>query len=101
AILWRQVRAKRFDGYKFRRQQQLGQFIVYFVCSRARLVVELDGESHVGNEVADADRQRAIEGLGYRVLRFLNSDVYDDLDVVLESVWRACDAGASGQATGA
>ena len=57
------------------------------------MIVELDGETHVGREVHDAARQAALEAMGYRVVRFLNSDVYDDLDMVLENVWLACDAG--------
>ena len=93
AILWRHVRAKRFSGFKFRRQQVIGPFIADFVCLAVRVIVELDGETHVGKEEHDANRQAALEGRGYRVLRFWNGDVYDDLEMVLDNVWLACDAG--------
>ncbi len=97
AILWRHVRAKRFSGFKFRRQQPIGPFITDFVCLAAGVIVELDGETHVGKEDHDANRQAALEALGYRVLRFLNGDVYDDLEMVLENVWLVCDAGVKGR----
>lgn len=97
AILWRELRAKRFSGFKFRRQQPIAGFIVDFFCSAAKLIVELDGETHVGREVPDATRQVKLESLGYRVARFLNSDVYDDLEMVLENVWAACSAAPPGE----
>ena len=92
-ILWRHVRGKRFGGFKFRRQQPLGPYIADFLCARVGLIVELDGESHVDREMHDAARQAVLEAMGYRVLRFLNSDVYDDLEMVLENVGMACEAG--------
>ena len=94
AILWKHVRAKRFDGFKFRRQQPIGPFIADFVCPSARVIIELDGDSHTGQEVKDANRQAGLERLGYRVLRFWNHDVYDDLEMVLDNIWFACDAGS-------
>lgn len=92
AILWKELRAKRFDGFKFRRQQPIDRYIADFFCPAAKLIVELDGETHVGREVPDATRQARLEELGYRVVRFLNSDVYDDLEMVLENIWAACNA---------
>lgn len=100
AILWRHVRAKRFSGFKFRRQQPIGPFIADFMCMAARVIVELDGDTHVGKEAEDASRQAALEGLGYRVLRFWNGDVSDDLEMVLDTVWLACDAGVKARAGG-
>ena len=93
-IVWRELRAKRFSGFKFRRQQPIDRFIADFFCPAAKLIVELDGETHVGREEHDASRQARLEELGYRVVRFLNSDVYDDLEMVLENVWAACNSGA-------
>jgi very-short-patch-repair endonuclease len=87
AILWKQLRGRRFSGFKFRRQQPLDYFIADFFCPAARLVIELDGDSHIGIEERDARRQRYIESQSMTVLRFWNVEVYDDLEMVLDTVW--------------
>jgi very-short-patch-repair endonuclease len=92
--LWSQVRGRRFAGFKFRRQTPVAGYIVDFYCARARLIVELDGESHIGKEVADADRARALEAEGFKILRIRDSHIYDDLEAVLELIWRECEARA-------
>jgi very-short-patch-repair endonuclease len=64
-------------GFKFRRQHALGQYIADFVCLQAKLVIEVDGDTH-GNderEALDPKRTEYIEKLGYRVIRFWNLDV--------------------------
>jgi very-short-patch-repair endonuclease len=90
-ILWGQLRNRRFAGFKFRRQQPIDRYVADFFCAAARLVVELDGESHVGKDVHDATRQAYLETQGLRVVRFWNTLVYDDLDTVLEVIWELCD----------
>ena len=57
-ILWPVLRNRAFGGLKFRRQQEIGPYIVDFFCAAVRVVVELDGESHVGTEVKDERRDR-------------------------------------------
>lgn len=89
-ILWKVLRDRRLTGFKFRRQQPVGQYIADFFCAAARLIVELDGDSHAGREVEDAVRQAALESLGYRVMRFINPQVYEDPDTVLEAIWQVC-----------
>ena len=89
AILWRHLRGRRFDGIKFRRQQPVGPYIADFLCAQLKLVVELDGETHLGRETEDQVRQTEIEGMGFRVLRYTNPDVYDDLETVLNDIWSA------------
>jgi very-short-patch-repair endonuclease len=89
-ILWRELRGRRFAGYKFRRQRPLGRYIADFCCGACRLIVELDGETHIGREQADQARQADLESWGYKVIRFWNSDVYDDLDWVLEAIFDEC-----------
>ena len=91
-ILWPELRGRRFAGFKFRRQHVLGPFIVDFYCARAALVVELDGETHLGRERPDLERQAWLEDRGLLVLRFWNNAVYDDHEVALETIWRACEA---------
>ena len=85
ATLWRQLRAHRFAGHKFKRQQPIGNYIVDFVCFEARLVVEVDGGQH-NESVADEARDEWLEARGYRVMRFWNNDVMGNLDGVLLTI---------------
>ena len=87
--LWRNLRAGRLVGYKFRRQQPLGRFILDFVCFEQRLIVEVDGGQHVEARVVDASRTAWLESQGYRVLRFWNDDVLLRTNLVLEEILRA------------
>ena len=64
AILWRYLRSKRFGNIKFRRQHPIPPYIVDFFCAVERLVIELDGESHIGKEAYDAQRQLFLEQQG-------------------------------------
>jgi len=87
--LWQHLRYRRLGGLRFRRQHPIGRFIVDFCCPAHRLVVELDGASH--DEQAERDQSRTIwlEEHGYKVLRFPNRDVQDQLDRVLYRILRA------------
>ena len=82
-LLWEQLRGKRLGGHKFRRQMPIDEFIVDFACFASKLVVELDGEHHVASGSYDAFRTTVISSRGYRVLRFWNHEVFEDLDGVL------------------
>ena len=82
ARVWSIVRGKRLGGFKFRRQHVIGNYIADFVCLPARLVIEIDGDTH-GNDVAearDAKRTEEIEMAGYRVIRLWNDYVLNDQD---------------------
>ena len=82
--LWYALRAKRFDGAKFRRQVVIGRYIVDFACRMPRmLVVEVDGETHAQQASYDAARTTYLEGKGYHVLRFTTNDVATNLEGVL------------------
>jgi very-short-patch-repair endonuclease len=84
--LWVLLKGRRLDGWKFRRQTPIGEYIVDFYCPAAKLVVELDGSSHGldGRFEEDQRRQAWFESHGYRVLRF--SADYPEQDY-LEGVW--------------
>jgi very-short-patch-repair endonuclease len=88
--LWQKVRRKQLNGYKFRRQHPIGRFILDFYCHEARLVVELDGESHAFQEEYDAARTEWLEAQGLRVLRFPNQVVMKNMESVLEAILMAC-----------
>ena len=81
-ILWSQLRANHMDGHKFRRQHAIGTYIVDFVCLKSRLVIEIDGDSHdpEPRQARDADRTAYLEKLGFRVLRFWNHQMVEELD---------------------
>ena len=80
--LWLHLRTTRFEGEKFTRQFPIGNFIADFACRALRLAIELDGGQH-SESPTDANRTRIIEAHGYRVIRFWNNEVFENLDGVL------------------
>lgn len=87
--LWQHLRAKRFAGYKFRRQQPLGGFIVDFVCFAQRVIVELDGGQHAEATAYDAERDAWLKQHNFRVLRFWNNEWTAQPEAVFEAIWQA------------
>ena len=90
--LWAALRNRRFVNFKFRRQQPIGPYIADFCCWARSIVIELDGESHIGNEEHDAKRQQYLEAQGWKVLRFWDVDVFDNLEGVMQAILLACEA---------
>jgi len=90
-LLWSMLQHSNLGGYKFRRQHSVGVYVLDFYCSSEKLAIELDGDSHFTDEAAEYDRQRTayLNALNIEVLRFLNTDVYDNLDAVGERILRA------------
>ena len=86
--LWSALRNRQLNGAKFRRQQPIGPFIVDFVCQECRLVVEADGGQHADSP-ADERRTSFLESKGYRVLRFWNNDIQNNLDGVTQVIANA------------
>lgn len=89
--LWKQLRGRQVAGLKFRQQVWFDSYIVDFFCAEARLVIELDGETHVGPEAEayDARRTAIIEAEGYRVRRFWNNDVMQNIEGVVAMIAEA------------
>jgi very-short-patch-repair endonuclease len=81
--LWHRVTV---PGSHFRRQVQIGPYIVDSLYRPANLVVEVDGGQHAQQEAADLQRTRALQARGYRVLRFWNNDVLTNIDGLLEEI---------------
>ena len=88
-MLWRHLRLRQLGGYKFRRQQPLGQYIVDFVCFEKRLIIELDGGQHNEQAAYDAERSAWLETQGFHVLRFWNGQVLTAIDAVNEMILEA------------
>ena len=81
--LWSRLRDRQLGGAKFRRQHPIGPYIADFCCVEQALIIELDGGQHANQSSADQHRTNLMKNLGYRVLRFWNSDVLSNLDGVL------------------
>ena len=82
--LWLRLRNRQLLGYRFRRQYGVGPYVLDFYCPELELAIEVDGDSHfqAGAGEYDGERQRYIESLGIRVLRFSNREVFERLDDV-------------------
>lgn len=89
-LMWQKLRGRRFLNLKFRRQHLIEGYIVDFICIEKMLIIELDGGQHNEPESVEYDHRRTkvLTGLGYRVLRFWNNQVCENLDGVLEIVKR-------------
>ena len=87
-LLWRALR-ERLAPWKFRRQHPIGDRIADFACPAAKLAIELDGGQHAERAAADDRRSTELAARGYRVIRFWNGDVIDNLDGVLEMIGQA------------
>jgi very-short-patch-repair endonuclease len=86
SLLWGHLRSGRLLGYKFTRQFPVGPYVVDFCCRSERLIVELDGGGHDLKRDLDAQRTKWIEGQDYRVVRFWNTDVLQNMHAVLEVI---------------
>jgi very-short-patch-repair endonuclease len=88
AKLWSRLRNRQLAGLKFVRQAPIDPYFADFLCRERMLVVEVDGGTH-GCETeiaADARRTRDLERMGYRVFRVHNTDIYENLDGVLDGL---------------
>jgi very-short-patch-repair endonuclease len=88
-LLWRYLRNRQFEGWKFRRQHPIERYILDFYCPKARLAIELDGGGHnfSSKESLDQERTKFLESKGIAVLRFWNPQITKELDSVLETIW--------------
>jgi very-short-patch-repair endonuclease len=93
-LLWRYIKAGHLNGLEFRRQTPIGAYIVDFVCHAAKLVIEVDGESHDFEARLRRDhiRDRWLATRGYAVLRFTNEDVLSALEGVITVIRESASA---------
>ena len=89
--LWSLLRGKRLAGYKFKRQQAIGSYIVDFVNFARRLIVEADGSQHAGSAY-DIKRDAWLKAQGFNVLRLWNNDILAETAVAEEAIWHALQA---------
>jgi very-short-patch-repair endonuclease len=96
-FLWERLKNRRLGGWKFRRQHPLGEYVVGFVCLKARLVVELDGCCHDFRDARDWRRTQWLRTQGYRVLRLANEEVFSDEPAALRRIRVALEAHVGGR----
>ncbi|TGR80188.1 endonuclease domain-containing protein [Mesorhizobium sp. M2D.F.Ca.ET.223.01.1.1] len=83
--LWQELRGRRLDNIKFKRQVPIGRFVADFLCAEARLIIEIDGSQHAESH-HDQERAAELKARGFRVLRFWNDDVLKELDAVCDTI---------------
>src|SRR5215510_3537016 len=95
--LWSKLRAPQLNGMKFRRQHGIGPYIVDFYCPEQSFVIEIDGDSHADAEQIDKDqrRDRYLQSIGLRVVRYRNNDIIKNLDGVLEDLQTRASSGST------
>lgn len=84
--LWKSLRKCQLSGYRFRRQMVLGRYIADFVCLEARLVIELDGNHHCGQQGYDRERDNWMQQQQFQVLRFWNHEILNNRQAVLQQI---------------
>jgi len=101
-VLWELLRNRKLANLKFRRQHQIGDYIVDFFCAEHGLVIELDGAPHQQAERKkhDAKRDNYLRTLGHTVLRFTNYRVFDDTDNLLTEILTSISPSPSGRGQG-
>lgn len=85
SVLWEHIKSKKL-GVKFRRQHVINNYIPDFVALSCKLIVEVDGEIHNFHKEADAQRTFYLNELGYKVIRFTNLEVLNDINIVLQKI---------------
>ena len=89
-ILWKRLKGNRLNGLHFRRQQIVHGYFADFYCHQHELIVELDGGIHKMQKEYDAERKEYLIALGFRIIRFTNEEIMNDLNCVLQKIVEAC-----------
>ena len=84
--LWAYLRGNKLNGVKFRRQHAIGNYIVDFCSIKAKLIIELDGSQHLEQDKYDVERTRYVNAQGYKVIRFCNNQVMNDISGVIRAI---------------
>jgi len=87
--LWSVLRGNKISGVSFRRQHAIGNYIPDFVSIKQKLIIELDGRQHLEQEDYDVERSQYFESLGYKVIRFWNNQLINDIEGVIRAIQHA------------
>lgn len=85
-ILWFNIRNRKLNNIKFKRQVPIGKYIVDFANMQKKLVIELDGSQHIDNFHYDEERTKYLNSIDYTVIRFFDNDVIKNINTVLEVI---------------
>ena len=87
-IIWQILRNRNFFNLKFKRQIPIGKYIVDFLCEEKNIIIEIDGGQHNSdvNIIKDEERTKFLESKGYKVIRFWNNDINNNLDGVYQQL---------------
>ncbi len=85
-VLWQCLRNRKFMGVKIRRQYWIDRYIADFACLERKLIIELDGDSHINQREHDISRTDVLSVLNFKVVRFWNWEVLNNLPKVLENI---------------
>ncbi len=85
-LFWNHVKRRQLLNYQFMRQKPIGDYIVDFFCSKLKLVIEIDGESHLDKEAQDRKKQQFLESIGLKVIRFSDDQIKFGMDFVLKEL---------------
>ena len=85
-LLWKELKKLKKHGYDFHRQKPIGNYIVDFFCYKIMLAIEIDGISHGGKEEKDEKRQKRLESLGIKFLRFDDFEVKWNVEAVMKKI---------------
>ncbi len=90
--LWKYLKAKRLGGFKFRRQEPIGKYFVDFICFETKLIIELDGGHHndAYKKEYDFKRTQFLESCGFRIVRFWNNQIDNEMEKVLNYILQEC-----------
>jgi very-short-patch-repair endonuclease len=86
AVLWKELKSKKLNGNKFRFQVPFDRFILDFLCSEYKLIIELDGRYHELFKQKDVERDNYFKSKGYRILRFKNEEILEDIELVKRKI---------------
>ncbi|NQV17891.1 MAG: endonuclease domain-containing protein [Armatimonadetes bacterium] len=89
AILWNELKSRKLNEYKFRFQAPYDNFILDFLCSKYKLIIELDGKYHENFKMKDTERDNYFNSKGYRILRFKNDEVFNNIELVKKKIIKA------------
>ena len=86
SLLWYFLRNRNLNGYKFKRQVIITPYIVDFICQHKNLIIEIDGSQHFDNKDYDDARTEFLKSKGYRVIRFWNNEILENIENVLTKI---------------
>jgi len=90
-ILWKYLSGKQLMGLKFRRQHVIQPYIVDFYCREKKLVIEVDGGTHLEQQEYDERREVYLKNKGFKIIRFINTDIKENISEVLKIIQNACE----------